>query len=427
MHSNITNPKYKSKDTSHIYKYYAGFSKEFVADILTNYDKNEVTLLDPWNGSGTTTRVAAMMGIKSIYGFDINPAMVVVSMAEMLNISDFKDVEFKTIHFLKNSDVKDDPLESWLTKTSVRNIRNVEIEFRNALLGEDDFLFKQSNGSKENNSKSLRENSLLAFYYVVLFETVKKILVKFKSSNPTWIKIAKTDEDKVKISQKEFEKKFKIELQQKLNVLKTRKKIKDVDINLEVADSRKLPLTNGSVDVVITSPPYCTRIDYTISTRIELALLGVSQFEEFEELRKKMIGTTKVIKNFYTKDSLIYSKTARKFLDDVYNHESKASKTYYFHQYLQYFEAIDQSVSELDRVSKLDGKIYIVVQDSFYKEVHLDISNVLIEIFHKYNWRILTKRDFEKRQAMVSMNKKTKKYRNITNPKETVLIFERSV
>lgn len=140
-----------------------------------------------------------------------------------------------------------------------------------------------------------------------------------------------------------------------------------------------------------------------------------------------MIGTTKVIKNIYTKDFLLHSKTARKFLDDVYNHNSKASKTYYFHQYLQYFDAIEQSISELDRVSKKGATIYIVVQDSFYKEVYLDLSNVFIEMFHKYKWKVTNKRDFEKKQAMVSVNKKTKKYRNITNPKETVLIFERGI
>ncbi|WP_429968209.1 DNA methyltransferase [Enterococcus sp. AZ046] len=427
MHSNITNPKYKSKDTSHIYKYYAGFSKEFVEDVLSNYDMNEVTLLDPWNGSGTTTRVASTMGIKSIFGFDINPAMVVVSMAEMLNISDFKEVEFKTIRSLKNSDIKNDPLESWFTKTSVRNIRNVEIEFRNALLDKNDNWDGHLLTGEDNQLFHLMENSLLAFYYIVLFETVKRILGKFKSSNPTWIKIAKTNEDKVKISQRDFEKNFKMELQYKLSALKMRKETKDGDINLEIADSRNLPILNDSVDVVITSPPYCTRIDYTVSTRIELALLGVNQFEEFEDLRKKMIGTTKVIKNIYTKDFLLHSKTARKFLDDVYNHNSKASKTYYFHQYLQYFDAIEQSISELDRVSKKGATIYIVVQDSFYKEVYLDLSNVFIEMFHKYKWKVTNKRDFEKKQAMVSVNKKTKKYRNITNPKETVLIFERGI
>lgn len=40
------------------------------------------------------------------------------------------------------------------------------------------------------------------------------------------------------------------------------------------ADARKIPLKNDSVDVVISSPPYYSTIDYIESNRLRLALLG---------------------------------------------------------------------------------------------------------------------------------------------------------
>lgn len=426
MNKKIINPKYKSNEISLLYKYYAGFSTEFVADILSGYPISNMTILDPWNGSGTTSRISATLGANSVYGFDINPAMVVVSAAEMLSPNEYKEINFNTIRYFRNQNVIGDPLESWFTRTSVRNIRNVEMEYRNSLLTDTKNSSSYFIIEAESESNSLINNRLLSFYYLVLFETVKKITKKFKSSNPTWIKIAKSQDEKIKISQKEFESKFLNELREKIKILKNRPRIVSKKIELKAVDSRNLPLKDNSVDLVITSPPYCTRIDYTISTRIELAILGINQDDRFEELRKKMIGTTKIL-NSSKENTLNFSVAAQNFIHAVYHHESKASRTYYHRQFVQYFEGITQSISELNRVSKKDAKIYIVVQDSYYKDIYLDIATIFEEIFEMYSWRLVLKKDFEKSQAMVSMNQRSKRYRNITNPKETVLIFERSI
>src|SRR5690625_690814 len=61
------------------------------------------------------------------------------------------------------------------------------------------------------------------------------------------------------------------------------------EVQLGIASSHNLPLQSQSIDSVITSPPYCTRIDYPIMTRLELALLHIVD-EEFEQLRRQMIG-----------------------------------------------------------------------------------------------------------------------------------------
>lgn len=55
------------------FDFYAGYSTSFVADVLRywNLPGNSV-ILDPWNGSGTTTDIASKMGYKAI-GYDLNP------------------------------------------------------------------------------------------------------------------------------------------------------------------------------------------------------------------------------------------------------------------------------------------------------------------------------------------------------------------
>ena len=65
-------------------------------------------------------------------------------------------------------------------------------------------------------------------------------------------------------------------------------------VRIEVASSDALPIEGGDVDIVITSPPYCTRIDYAVSTSLELAFLGFDYNTSVRRLRDRMIGTSTV-------------------------------------------------------------------------------------------------------------------------------------
>ena len=63
------------------YSYYAGYSDEFVYEYLKKYAKKNSVILDPWNGTGTTTLCCFMLGIECI-GIDLNPVMNVVAGAK---------------------------------------------------------------------------------------------------------------------------------------------------------------------------------------------------------------------------------------------------------------------------------------------------------------------------------------------------------
>ncbi|MDR2601323.1 MAG: hypothetical protein LBC53_02565 [Spirochaetaceae bacterium] len=55
---------------------------------------------------------------------------------------------------------------------------------------------------------------------------------------------------------------------------------------------RELPrLDNNSIDLVITSPPYCNRYDYTRTYALELAMLGVDE-TKLLKLRQEMLSCT---------------------------------------------------------------------------------------------------------------------------------------
>lgn len=93
----MVNPKQVPKDNlygqSGWYTYYAGFADTFVEDILKKQSQ-EIKIVDPWNGAGTTTFCAFAAGMES-YGFDINPAMVVIAKAKNFNPKNINLIELQ--------------------------------------------------------------------------------------------------------------------------------------------------------------------------------------------------------------------------------------------------------------------------------------------------------------------------------------------
>jgi hypothetical protein len=194
---------------------------------------------------------------------------------------------------------------------------------------------------------------------------------------------------------------------------------------LKVASSEKLPLETASVKLVLASPPYCTRIDYAVATSAELSLLGVGLDLEFKQLRHDMIGSATVPRTApMAADS--WGETCLTFLGRLERHGSKASATYYHKNHLQYFQSISDSISEISRVLKPDGKCVLVVQDSYYKDLHNDLPTTIAEMGFFRNLVLCEKCDFPLSRTMAGINPAASSYRTSFNAIESVLIFRKS-
>ncbi|MHC2434181.1 DNA methyltransferase [Bradyrhizobium sp. USDA 4451] len=92
----------------------------FANEVLESLNlKPGPTVLDPWNGSGTTSYAAIHRGHKAI-GLDLNPVMVIISRARMLPFSEIDALEPLANTILKGAARKvamkeDDPLPSWFS------------------------------------------------------------------------------------------------------------------------------------------------------------------------------------------------------------------------------------------------------------------------------------------------------------------------
>jgi len=67
-------------------------------------------------------------------------------------------------------------------------------------------------------------------------------------------------------------------------------------------------------------------------------------------------------------------------LQGIRDHPSKASGNYYYWTYYDYFHDLYETLKETKRVLKKDGKAYWVVQTSYYKELELDLPEIIIQM-----------------------------------------------
>jgi len=432
--SELRNPKLDPKSSYgkfSWYHYYAGYSPKFVKDALNHLKlPNNSTIMDPWNGSGTTTQIAREMGF-SVFGYDINPVMVIVARSKML---DYDAREVLIGHLISVLDTArvysaesffdEEPLEIWLRPESAIIFRNIERAIQEQLIGDSKYKILYD-------EKSLNDvSSLAAFFYVGLFRTLRRSLDKFHTSNPTWIKMPSTKNDRVSLLSDQIYDLFGQEVRYMMNALSPLSCNAELfsektTFQIERASSDSIPLTDGCIDAVISSPPYCTRIDYAVATKPELALLGCSMERDIRELRDQMIGTPTISKTI-PDIQFEWGPACRTFLDAVITHESKASKSYYLKYYLQYFDSIYRSLIDINRTLVKSGRCILVVQDSHYKDVHNDLPLMFVEMGDSLGWDSLDNFNFTTKRTMAGLNRRSKKYRRKIKTTESVLIFQKT-
>lgn len=405
------------------YYYYAGYSPEFAKALLESSGlRPHSVVVDPWNGSGTTTEIASALGFRA-HGYDLNPTMLVVSKARLLGGSTRPSIRPLATRIVKLAKetipplLESDQLQLWFSESSVANIRRLDAAIQEILIDQKEY-------------RALRDRDLpselsdiAAFFYNALFRTVRHQLHPFLSSNPTWIRKAGENEDKltcgIRLLLKEFENQVDGMLKASEDVLFCHF---EADYVLETASSTKLPLEDSSAQLILSSPPYCTRIDYAVATLPELAILGYSK-SDVRNLRDRLIGTTTIQKSGAEAHDA-WGATCRRFLNRVKSHESKASSTYYYKNHVQYFQGMSKSIEECARILVPGGKCVLVVQDSFYKDVHNKLPRIINEMARNNGLKLERQVDYKQSRTLAGVNPGVKNYRSSFGAIESVLIFQ---
>lgn len=409
------------------FPYYAGFPELFVRDILESANlQSDAVILDPWNGSGTTTYAASQLGLKSL-GIDLNPVMIIVARARLLPPSEadhLRPLAATILSHVRASPVliaDEDPLLTWFQPPAARVVRGIEQNIRRTLVGS---MTKSPDGIHLD-----RISGTAATLYVALFAACRRLAVSLRSSNPTWIKLPKANDDRLDPTAYAIAHQFAENVRGMSNALAAKRlaeQAKGVELlpgasTIQLSDTATMAIADSSIDFVLTSPPYCTRIDYTAATRVELAVLGPLLKVKPRDLGRQMIGSVQVPYGTIEIDES-WGSTCSSFLAALKQHPSKASSGYYYKTHLDYFRKTARSLGRVAKALKPGGRAVLVVQDSYYKDIHNNLPAIITEMGAKRGLSLSGREDFYLR-SMSDINPGRKTYKRPSGATESVLCF----
>lgn len=414
----ILNPK-KNYESEQIkpswYNYYAGYSHTFTKNIINSCNlKESAMILDPWNGTGTTTLMASTCGYRSI-GIDLNPVMKVIAKAKLASMKDATTIENHLLSLKLTGRYPtsvEDPLLTWFDQKSVGLLRRIEQRI----------LVNKSYRTTACKIDAIDPSQ--GVMYVALFNTVRHFLKQFIPSNPTWVKKPKSPSEIISLSTSKFKGQYFASLQRMADEIKSDGSDLITQPNIIVGSSTAIPLENDHIDLVLTSPPYCTRIDYGVATSPELSIVSVEGSDEIDDIRRQLMGSTTVPKNIEINGE-ISSSECLSFIDKIKTHSSISSETYYYKNYVQYFLSLTRSLSEIARVLKNNCNFICVIQDSYYKDIHCNLPKILIELGEATGLQMLQVKNFESKQNMANVNRQSKKYRKKSFANEAVVVLKK--
>jgi DNA modification methylase len=409
------------KSSRRTFPYYAGYSEAFADDVLSHFASPGSVVLDPWNGSGTTTFCSEKLENTS-FGFDLNPVMCVVARARIAKKKDIDSARklWASIRISLDSNKKNqptsDPLSPWLSVRASSIIRNII----DATLKKDAVSYTDNINEVSNIVEKVKVSQ--AVLLVSIFLATKKILNIKNGSNPTWSKKPSLRRRHT-LSIDAINSAINSELDQ-VELLQIGHRSKNRSIpTILCANSEQMPLKDESIDLILTSPPYCTRIDYAISTLFELAILGLS-VGSVESLRRSLLGTT-AIRNCSLSSPDLWGKECKDILDFIKNHPSHGSKSYYHKNTLEYFSSLFKSISEMARVLQPGGIAAVVLQSSYYKERKIDLPKIFSEMAFANGLNLLTISKYQSKISMARLNTSSARYRKHEIDSEDLLILSK--
>lgn len=361
--------------------YYAGYSSAFVSDMIDHFGlASDSLLLDPMNGSGTTTMVASGRGVAAI-GFDANPVMTAIARAKdpVFAHADRAEQLARSVIDDLGADLEELPRSSEAKKW-------FSVDVYSTLKAIDGAIGRADLPLVDLDRRVVERASLLStsvptlgwsdFLRAALILSARTSSSARTSKNPTWVKPGRA----LSLTSAEVGLSF---------ISTARRMATDLVVAFDEGTARSSTaiiegdakeLAHSPVaDGIVTSPPYLTRIDYAVSTAPELVFLGYDSREAFRSLRKAIMGSTCIVGGDYTPNNA-WGATCLRVLSEVEGHASKASATYYLKQFVQYFRDAWAVLTASMGILKPGGRAALVVQDSWYKDVAVPLGAIYVEM-----------------------------------------------
>ena len=335
------------------HRYPAKFLPDVVRKIIEDYAQDSIRIADLFAGCGTTLVEAKVHGIASV-GTDINPVAQLITKVKTTPLAPddlqlaYNDLValFDEYNEADYADIKKhERIDYWFTPSQKAKIAFLYDKIYNSVICED----------------------IKDFFYVCISHILKNCSWWLQSGTKPQRDMGKKPEDPFDEFCRhckrmiEWNRKFYEELCQK-GLLNT-----SCEILLE--DARHTSIPTGSINAIITSPPYVTSYEY--ADIHQLTAYWMEYISDIHEFRKKFIGSS-----YSGNDSLIvsYSKQAQKIVNDLSGKSKHIAR-----DVAQYFNDMQEVAKEMTRVLAPNGHACIVIGNTKIKDVQIKSAEVFFE------------------------------------------------
>ena len=398
----------KRSDTTYIthgyHRYPAKFIPQLARQLIEDYSKPYDTVLDPFCGCGTTL-VESVVSSRYSYGYDINPISIMISMAKVRRL----DPSLLSEAF--------DQIQNQFSEVTAEPPENERI----------DYWYREE--QKDELAKLLQvirnfENADIRRFFLCGFSNILKncSIWHQKSNKPT-----RDFKKKVPDVMRTFNR--QIRMMQKGNMAFWELMNEyTFSANAECRDSRKLPLVNESVDLVVTSPPYVTSYEY--GDLHQLSMLWLEGLEDLKSFRERFIGSAlrRIESDKEEYETLTRSSLAAEIGKNLERKNGKTASSV-----VSYFQSMYEIWTELYRVLRVGGKVCIVIGNTSLKGVPIINAEVFVEQMQRLGFVLidLIKREIPSKNLPSTRDKATGRFAKTADadafayPTELILVLQK--
>jgi DNA modification methylase len=390
---------------SHCYhRYPAKFIPQIVNKLIRDFTDKGDLVLDPFGGCGTTLVEAKVLGRKSI-GFDINPVAKLIAETKVTPLS-----PISLENYLK--DFIDDYRQLENKEISLDHSERTRYWFDPVMMNQLDRVYQSINQIK---NFQVRRFYLCAFSHILkncsrwLMKSIKPQIDPDKIP-PDVFKTFLGHMHLMMTKNKEF-----YELLKKSENIKT-------GANMRLRDSTKrFPLKDCSVDLIITSPPYVTSYEYADLHQLILLWLGddpqrysrwnkyVRQYRSFKE---KFVGT-KLAEN--NNESRFLGFFAHQIINQLPNNQKYARSV------AKYFSDMQKTIAEMYRVLEPGKKACIIIGNTTLAGIEVKNAEVAAEQMQEAGFVMnrVIKRELSNKMITPWRDKINGRFTSTTSPQKT--------
>jgi len=348
------------------YNFIAGFSPEFVNTCLEQCTSNNKTVLDPFTGCGTVQVQANKAGWSSI-GFEPHPIFYKIALAKIT-----ASTLCKSLLSIRQS------IETGLAiPVSVSTMKEKPCEFLSKLF--DIKILEKLLGARQQLIRDGLDNNQLAFLIL------SKILDRCSKSQTDGIYKAPTSSKRAHEPLRALSDIYNM-IEEDLT------EYRSYPSDLYEMSSRSMPqVSDESVSVIITSPPYLNNFDFAEMTRMQIYFWDIADSwgAITERVRKTQIVNTTTSLRGHKELQLDYRKNLPNDiidnLDDIVSalrdeRSCRAGKKEYDFLVYPYFSQMQDVLKESYRVLENNGDFHMMIADAALYGVHISTPQILSDI-----------------------------------------------